>query len=385
MNPKLATLSGSINVELANRVREIETNGDKVLKLQTGEPDFDTPKVIIESAHQAMLSGNTHYCASSGLAGLKTIIAEKLIQQNKISSSEENILVTHGAVHAFYLVSQSILSKQDEVIIISPYWMPYKSCVELAGATTVVINSAFNNFALPLKEIESAIGPRTKAIIVNSPNNPSGAIYSKEELVQLVEICEKHDIYIISDEVYEDICFSGEHHSVASLTLDNDRVISIFSLSKGYAMTGWRIGYVHASNELINIFNKLAQYTVTSICHFTQIAAITALTSAEAATEKQSMKEEYSHRRKAILAHIKGTWLAKSLIVPNGAFYCLINVSKLTNSAIALTNELLVKEKVCFTPGEAFGLVDEPYIRMTFAADLDTIIKALNILIAVGD
>lgn len=384
MNPKLATLSGSINVELSNRVREIEANGEKVLKLQTGEPDFETPKVIIESAHQAMKSGSTHYCASSGVSELKEVIAEKLASQNKIASSKENVLVSHGAVHAFYLVSQSILAEKDEVIIISPYWMPYKSCVELAGATPVVIDSSSYHFALPLDAIEQAITSKTKAIIINSPNNPSGVIYDKEALTQLIEMSKKHGIYIISDEVYEDICFSKEHHSVAALADDNERIVSIFSLSKGYAMTGWRIGYIHASTELINTFNKLAQYTVTSICHFTQIAAITALTSSEAANEKQAMKNEYSHRRGAILAHIKGTWLEEKLVVPQGAFYCLIDVSSFTDDSAEFARKLLSEYKVCFTPGEAFGLIDTPHIRMTFATDLNTIIKALDILITVG-
>ncbi len=384
MNPVIEQLSASINVELANRVRALEAAGEKVFKLQTGEPDFNTPTSIIDSAYQAMLSGNTHYCASSGLAELKNVIADKLVRENHIHASAQNILITHGAVHAIYLISQALLSEQDEVIVIAPYWMPYKSCIEMARAKPVIVDSSHCNFAIPIVEIEKNITAKTKAIIINSPNNPSGAIYSKESLLSLAKLCESHQLYVISDEVYEDICFTEAHSSIAALVENNDRIISVFSLSKGYAMTGWRIGYLHANHQLVSLVNKLNQYIVTSICHFNQVAAITALTSPQVTQEKLEMFEVYASRRRFILDYIKGSWLERELMVPEGAFYCLINVAHLTNDTITFTNQLLDKYKVCFTPGEAFGLDDNAYIRMTFATDLPTITQALNILKQLG-
>ena len=332
-----------------------------------------------------MLQGSTHYCASSGLAELKHAITNKLDIENNITAKGENILITHGAVHALYLVTQSILAEKDEVIIIAPYWMPYKSCIDMAGAKPIIIDSTENNFSLPLKEIQKSITSKTKAIIINSPNNPSGKIYPKEDLIHLAKLAEQHQIYVISDEVYEDICFTEKHHSISSLSINSDKIISLFSLSKGYAMTGWRIGYIHASESLIRAFNKLGQYTVTSICHFTQIAAITALTNHDVALAKKSMKDEYISRRNFIINRINNTWLQDNLVIPDGAFYCLINVSDLTKSSFNLTNKLLNEKHVCFTPGEAFGLEKTPFIRMTFATDITTISQSLDILISAGN
>ncbi|GAA0815566.1 pyridoxal phosphate-dependent aminotransferase [Colwellia asteriadis] len=382
-NKLLQQVEESINVSLANSIRDIEATGQSIIKMQTGDPDFNTPDFICEASQQAMLSGETHYCASSGVSELKAAITQKLASQNKFTSPKSHhILVTQGAVHGLYLTLQTLLNYGDEVIIIAPYWMPYHSNIILAGAKPVVVKArAENDFIPSLNDIICAITQNTKAIIINSPNNPTGAVYSRDVLQSIGQHCFDKGIYIISDEVYEDLLYEDKHYSMQSILPNNPYIVTLFSFSKSYAMTGWRIGYLYGSKEFVAQANKLTQYITTSINSFVQAGAVSALTHQKSPESKQSILDLFSSRRELIINKISGTWLQHCIVIPKGAFYLFIDISSFSSNSMTFVKQLLEHEHIAFTPGLAFGVESDHCIRMTFASNEVDIIKALDILI----
>jgi len=383
MNKKLSKIGQSINVELANTIRKMESQGESITKMQTGDPDFATPKLICEAATNAMMCQQTHYCASNGLIALRRAISDKLSKENNIDASpEQNVMVTHGGVHGLYLALQAIVDYGDEVIIISPYWMPYHSNIMLAGGIPVVVETHFeNNFELSLEQIIQKITNQTKAIIINSPNNPTGVVYSANLLKSIAQLCQQHDCYCISDEVYEHIIYQGKHHSLQALCPDYSKIISLFSFSKSFAMTGWRVGYMVAKSEVILNVNKLSQYMITSLSPFIQAGAYTALTDPNVRQEQMRMLTSYQERRTLIIDTIKGTWLEHKTFIPQGAFYIFINIEEFKKPSKSFVAEIIEQYGVSFTPGIAFGQESDHAIRMTFASDLPSINKALSTLI----
>jgi len=383
MNEILQQVSESINVKLANTIREKESTGVVITKMQTGDPDFATADFICEAAQKAMNNGDTHYCASAGQAKLRAAIKKKLTNRNGIINVEvDNILITQGAVHGLYLILQTLLNPQDEVIVISPYWMPYHSNILLAGGIPVVVNSELSQDFLPnITDIKRAITAKTKAIIINSPNNPTGCVYSKELLKMIAVLCEEQQIYLISDEVYEDLTYQYEHYSTQALLPGSQYIISIFSFSKSYAMTGWRIGYIYAMQAIIEQANKLTQYVTTSINSFVQAGALAALEHKDAEKNQKKMFAIYTKRRDLIKSLIVGTWLEENAFFPQGAFYLFINIAMFDMDSMTFVSELIEQKQVAFTPGIAFGEQSEHFIRMTFASDEKAIKVAITTLI----
>ncbi len=384
MSNYLSQIQQSYSVAFADYVRMREAEGRKIIKMQTGDPDFATHPSVIKAAEEALEKGETKYCDSKGLPALRIALAEKLLDQNNIETSpSENILVTHGAVHAIGMAIRALINQGDECIILEPFWRSYQANVILAGGTPVIIQTAKENgFQLEAEKVLGKITKKTKLIIINTPNNPSGAVYAKDELIKLAKGATEKGVYILSDEVYESLTFFGtKHYSMASDPLVSDKIISAFSFSKTHAMTGWRVGYVVTSKQLTDEMLKLSQFSVTSLSPYSQLGALTALKNKDAKAYSEMMRIEYQKRRDFIKEKIKGTWLEKACTIPEGTFYVLIDCATFNMTSLELAKKVVDIANVSFTPGIAFGDNMDTYLRMCFATTSENIIKAIDALI----
>jgi len=383
MNEYLKLVSESETIRFADLVRRVEATGKKVIKLETGDPDFATHQVIIKAGYDAMQAGYTHYGVSRGLPELRAALARKLISENKITADpSKEILVTNGGVHGLYLAMQAILNPGDEVIVPEPYWMPYRSGTLLARAVPVIVSATQSGFKLTAEQLKKAITAKSKLLMLNSPGNPSGAVYSEAELRTICEIACDAGLYIISDEVYEKILHDDtKHWSIGSDDRFKNNVVSLFSFSKSYAMTGWRVAYVVANEALTAQMLKVLQYSITVVAPFVQKAALAALTHPESEAYLQAMKREYSARREVIKT-LARQLPAGVVNIPDGAFYCLINTAQLGMKSLECAEHFLTEHNVSFTPGRAFGNGMENYLRMTFAASIDDIKYGMGKLIS---
>ena len=379
----LSQIQQSYSVAFADYIRQLELMGQHIIKMQTGEPDFNTHASIVKAAKNALDNSETRYCESRGLPVLRKAIVEKLLKVNNIQTKPETILITHGAVHAIGMAIWAIVNPGDECIIIEPYWRSYEANVVLAGGKPVIVKtSPDNGFQLQAEAVQRKFTDRTKLIIINTPNNPSGAVYKKSELVKLAKSAIQKNILIISDEVYESILFDEKkHYSLASDPTVAEQIVSVFSFSKTHAMTGWRMGYLNANQKIINEILKLSQFSVTSLSPYNQLAALEALTHPEAKAYSESMRVEYEQRRNFIREKIKGTWLQKAAAIPEGTFYVLIDTSRFGKSSLDLAKEIVDFSNVSFTPGIAFGDSMDGFLRLCFATSLENINTAVDALI----
>jgi aspartate aminotransferase len=380
----LSLIKQSYSVAFADYVREREAVGQRIIKMQTGDPDFKTHDIIVKAAQKSLDIGDTKYCDSRGLLLLRKAISEKLLTFNNIiADPKNNILVTHGAVHGIGMAIRTLVNPGDECIILEPYWRSYEANVLLAGGIPVIVKTnPAKQFQLESDEILKKITSKTKLIILNSPNNPSGAVYGIDELKSIANIAVEKNIYIISDEVYESIVFNGAcHYSIASDPTVFKRVISVFSFSKTHAMTGWRIGYLVAAKEVIDEMIKLSQFSITSLSPFSQQAAIVALQNTEAIAYSKIMSSEYEKRRDFIHRNIKGTWLEDFATIPLGTFYVLIDISSTGKKSLELAIQIVDDSNVSFTPGIAFGDSMDNYLRLCFATSIENIEFAINALL----
>jgi aspartate aminotransferase len=379
----LLLIKQSYSVAFADFVRVQESNGIKIIKMQTGDPDFPTHENVVKEANQNINLGNTKYCDSRGLLPLRQALLNKLAKENRVyDKTEENILITHGAIHGVNLVIKALINVGDECIILEPFWRAYEANVILAGGVPIYVNTTENNFQLNASKILERITTTTKLIIINSPNNPSGAIYDRKELEILAKGASAKGVYVLSDEVYEKITFnSKEHYSMASDPMVFENIITTYSFSKTYAMTGWRVGYILASKNLIDEFLKLSQFSITSLSPFNQMAALTALSDLEVQKYSESMRADYEHRKEYICNKIKGTWLENSMTIPEGTFYILINISSFKSTSMTIAKRLVEVAGVSFTPGIAFGDNMDNFIRMCFATSISNIDSAIKALI----
>jgi len=386
MFDNLLNINQSYSVSFADYVRSKEQEGLKIIKMQTGDPDFKTHEIIIQAANVALNNGDTKYCDSMGLLTLRNAISKKLLLNNNIKVDPiDNILITHGAVHAINITIRAILNYGDECIIIEPYWRAYEANIIISGAIPIIVEANLDsNFGLDVQKILEKITTKTKLIIINTPNNPTGSVYSRESLMLLAKEAAKKNIYILSDEVYESLVYdNNEHYSIASDKNISDWVISIFSFSKTYAMTGWRIGYIVANKSIIEELIKLSQFSITSLAPFTQIAATTALTSSAVFENCKFMIEEYEKRRNFIIKKIKNTWLEAYTLIPSASFYILIDLRKFNVSSIEIVKIIVNNFRVAFTPGIAFGDNMDGHIRMCFATSIENIDIAISSLLEI--
>ena len=389
MNIKLSTkaqnVSPSITLAIDAKAKQMKADGINVISFGVGEPDFNTPENIKNAGIEAINKGFTTYTPASGLPQLKQAICNKLKADNNLEYKPENIVVSNGAKHSLYNIFQAICNPGDEVIIPSPYWVSYPDMVKMADATPIFVNcTEENEFRINKEDFLKAITPKTKAIILNSPSNPTGSVYTKLELEEIAKIAIEHNIFVVSDEIYEKLTYEGEKHiSIASLNDEiKDLTIVVNGMSKGYAMTGWRIGYTASHAVIAKAMGNMQSHATSNPNTIAQHASIEALNGTQSPVE--DMRLAFDERRKYMVQRINEI-NGLSCITPKGAFYVMMNISKLIgttikgvviNSSMDLSELLLEQANVAVVPGIAFG-TDE-FIRLSYANSLDNIKEGLN-------
>lgn len=362
------------SVALADRVRELERSGKSIIKLQTGDPDFDTHPDIAEAAFRAMKDGYTHYSESNGMPLLRRLLADELSKESYAELNERNILITTGAAGGIAAVMAALIEQGDEVIVLQPAWPTVASLAILNGGVIVPVNALQEEESL-LAEIISRITDKTKLVCVNTPNNPCGTVLSQSFLDQLNSLlAENEHIHLLADEVYRSIYF-GERSTCAGFLGKNSRLIFVDSFSKRFAMTGWRIGFIAAEVQLLNRIAKAAQLLVTHVAPFIQIAALKALTSPEVLSHSVYMKNEYG-KRAIECEHMLNTRNLEFL-KPQGAFYLFI---KVPGDDALFASVLLDRYKVCAVPGSAYGQPGHGYIRITYATSMSTVTQGIQLI-----
>lgn len=381
LSKKAMNMEPSMTLALTAKAGELKAQGVDVISFGVGEPDFNTPQNIIDAATLAMNQGKTKYTAVSGITELKEAIVKKFYNDNGLNYKSENIIVSTGGKQCLFNVFAAILNVGDEVLIPKPYWVSYPELVKLNdGIPVFVETNEEDDFKINFKNLEKSITNKTKAIVVNSPNNPTGSIYSKKELMEIADFAKKYDLYIISDEMYEKLTYGDNKHiSIASLNEDAfNRTIVVNGLSKAYAMTGWRVGYAAGKKEIIKLMNNIQSHTTSNVNSIAQYASLEALTGQQ--EEMKIMQNEFDRRRKVMMKLLDDI-SDVSYIEPKGAFYILVNIEKIIkkfkiSGSSEFCEKLLDRENVVAIPGIAFG--EDNYIRLSYATSMDSIETGLN-------
>ena len=378
MNPsqRLKEISESPTLAITSRVKQLKKDGHDIVNFAAGEPDFDTPQEIKLAAIEAINNGFTKYTPASGMPDLKKAVSERFKNNNLLDYDPKQIIISSGAKHSLYNAIMAIADKDDEIIIPSPYWVSYPEMVRLASAKPVFLNTtAEDSFKINPEKLEKAITKRTKAVILNSPSNPTGVVYSSDELKEVSKICVKKKIYVISDEIYEKLIYdSKKHASIASFGKDIfDLTITINGVSKAFSMTGWRIGYLGAPEEIAKAINKIQSHSTSNPASISQMAALAALKMSE--DEIVKMRREFEKRRDYMTQRLDKI-KKLSYIKPQGAFYIFCNISETGMKSDDFAKRLLEDKKVAVIPGRGFGRDD--YVRLSFATDLDSIKKGID-------
>ena len=369
---RVGRIKGSITLEMTARAAELRAQGVDVLNLSAGEPDFPTPDHIIEAAERAMHEGYTRYTPGPGLPQVRQAVAEKLERDNAVRVTPDQVIVSNGCKHALFNASMALFQHGDEVIIFAPYWVSFPELVNLADATPVIISTDPEKQFEPLfDELEDSITPRTKGIILNSPSNPTGGVWSREAVERILELVRGHDLWLFSDECYEALSYDRPFESPAALDPDFEKLLTFQSCSKTYAMTGWRLGYMAGPVSLVKAMTKIQSQSTSSPNSISQMAAVAALTGDQAIVSER--REAFRHSRQIIvqeLAQIPGL----SCRNPGGAFYVFLGVrdlfgqtaaGKTLRNATDVTEYFLDQARVVTVSGEGFG--DQEHIRLTYA------------------
>ena len=376
LSKRVQVLSPSLTIAISSQARMMKANGEDVISLSAGEPDFDTPQILKDEAIKAIDDGFSKYTAVAGCPQVLEAIATKFKRDNNLSYRPDQIITNVGAKHSLFNIFQCILNEGDEVIIPIPAWVSYPEIVKFSGGKPVTIETyAENDFKITPEELKNAISARTKAIVINTPNNPSGALYSRDEIRALGEVLKGTKVLVVSDEIYEKVNFTGEFCSVASVSDDLFlRTITINGLSKCGAMTGWRFGYTaSAIDELNQAMKNLQSQSVSNITSIVQKAAIPSLLG-ESDADIEMMKNEYQKRRDYAVSAINAID-GLSVNCPQGAFYLFVNCSLVERDSMKFCKMLLEREKVALIPGIGFGM--DGYFRLSFATDLESIKKGI--------
>jgi aspartate aminotransferase len=376
LSKNVSQLSPSMTLAIASQAKLLKKQGQDVLDFSVGEPDFNTPRLVTEAAIKALHDGHTRYTASAGIPELREAIAAKLLADNGLRYESKQVIVNCGAKHSCYNAVLAVCGAGDEVIIPAPYWTSYPEMVKLAGAEPVIVNTkAENNWKITPAEFEEAMTPMTKMIILNSPGNPTGAVYSREELQALGEIAAAEGIIILSDEIYEKLVYGEEKHvSIASISKEiYDHTITINGFSKPYAMTGWRLGYTAAPHAIAEAIDNLQSHTTSNPTSFAQYGALAALQMDQQVVT--DMRDEFDVRRQYMLNRLQNIKNVK-VVEPKGAFYYLVDISPIGIKSMNFCEKLLSKQKVACVPGIAFGA--ENTIRFSYATGLDVINSGMD-------
>ena len=373
---RLQQLTPSLTLAIDSKAKAMLAEGIEVFGFGAGEPDMDTPEHIKAAAIKALQDGRTKYTPSAGIPELRQAISQKLLKDNGLDYKSSQVIVSNGAKQSCFNAIAAVVNEGDEVIIPAPYWLSYPEMVRIVGGEPVFIQTREeNNWKITPEDFENAMTPRTKMIIINSPGNPTGSIYTREELKALSEVAAEEDIYILSDEIYEKLTYDGaEHVSVASISPEAyDLTITINGFSKAYAMTGWRLGYLAAPEPIARVIDSMQSHMTSNPCSFAQYGALAALTGDQQCVT--DMREEFDIRRQYMferLTQIQGV----SAVRPQGAFYVLANISALGLKSQNFADRLLSKSSVAVVPGIAFG--DDRTIRLSYATSLDVIKSGLD-------
>jgi aspartate aminotransferase len=378
---RVSALTPSTTLAITAKAKEMKSQGIDVIGLGAGEPDFNTPEHIINAAYASMTEGHTKYTPSGGMAKLKEAIIHKFETDQKLTYKPSEIIVTSGAKHALYTLFQVLLNENDEVIIPTPYWVSYPEQVKLAGGTPVIVEGKEENeYKVTPQQLKETITSKTKAVILNTPSNPTGMLYSREELQAIGEVCLENDILIVSDEIYEKLVYDGNSHtSIAELSPElKEQTIVINGVSKSHSMTGWRIGYAAGNEAIIKAMTNLASHSTSNPTTTSQYGTVAAYLGDQKPVEE--MRQAFEERLNIVfnkLNSIPGFHCLK----PQGAFYLFPNVSDAAkktgyNNVDEFTKALLEEAKVAVIPGSGFG--SDNNIRLSYATSLDALEKAIE-------
>ena len=378
ISKKAASVPASATLEITAKVKQLKSEGKSIIGFTAGEPDFNTPEYIIESAKNALDKGYTKYTAVAGIPELKQAICEKFLKDNGLEYSPSQIVVSDGAKSSLYHAICAITDDGDEIILPAPFWFTYEEQVKLCGGIPVIVNTkSENGYKITAEELENAITGKTIAVILNSPSNPTGAVYSESELKALGKVIEKHGLMVISDEIYEKLVYDGvKHVSVASVSnyLKNNTIV-VNGVSKSYSMTGWRIGYLAAPEKIAAAISRVQGHTTSNACSFAQYAAVTALRGGEEVIE--NMKAAFDERRKYICGRLEK--INVPFITPQGAFYVFADISRFkgkTANGVKIEGSMsfasaLTDSGVAVIPGLPFHA--DNFIRLSYAVSMNDI------------
>jgi len=373
---RVSQVTPSLTLAIAAKAKALKAEGIDVCSFSAGEPDFDTPAHIKAAAVKALDEGKTKYGAAAGEPKLREAIARKLKIDNGLDYKSENVIVTNGGKHSLYNLMVALIDPGDEVIIPAPYWLSYPEMVTLVGGVPVIVSTdATTGYKITPEQLRKAITPKTKLFILNSPSNPTGMVYTPEEIKALAQVVVDADIFVVSDEIYEKILYDGaEHISIGSLGKEIfDRTLISSGFAKAYSMTGWRLGYLAGPVEIIKAASTIQGHSTSNVCTFAQYGAIAALESPQDCVEE--MRQAFAKRRQVMLDRLNAI-PGLSTASPDGAFYLFPDISKTNLKSLEFCDALLEEHQVAVIPGIAFGADDN--IRLSYATDMATIEKGMD-------
>jgi aspartate aminotransferase len=373
---RLKKINPSSTLAITSKAKKLKSEGKDIVNFAAGEPDFDTPDFIKNAAVEALKSGFTKYTPTTGTPELKKLICQKFKEDNLLAYAPDQIIVSNGAKHSIYNVLMVLLNRGDEVLIPLPFWVSYPEMVNLCEATPRFIKtSAANNFKITVTDLKRNITSKTKVLIINSPSNPTGSVYSRFELEEIAKVCVDKNIFVISDEIYEKIIFDGaKHESIGSFNKDiYNLTITVNGLSKSHSMTGWRIGYLGAPTDVANAISNLQDHSTSNPNSIAQKAAVAALSAPGDFTF--SLCQEFQKRRDYLAGRLKAISRI-SFTLPQGAFYMFCGISQTGLNSMDFARRLLEEEYVSVIPGGSFGMDD--HIRISFATSIDELKKGLD-------
>ena len=386
ISKKVKEIAPSLTLEITAKAKKMKAEGVSIIGFGAGEPDFNTPEYINNAAKKAIDIGFTKYTPASGTVELKKAVCDKFLTDNGLEYKPEQIVISSGAKSSLYHAICAIVDDGDEVILPSPYWLTYPELIKLAGGKVVYINAqGQNGYKVTAEQIKNAITPKTKCLILNSPNNPTGAVYTEQEIKDIAKVCEQAGMFVISDEIYEKLIYGGEkHYSIAQVNdYMKEHTVIINGMSKTYAMTGWRIGYLAAPTQIAKAISSMQSHTTSNACSISQYASTVALADEEGKKFVENMQQIFDDRRKFMVEKLKAI---DGIIViePKGAFYVFIDVSGLDgqkyngeeiNGSLSFADKAL-KCGVALIPGVAFG--DDNCIRLSYAISKEDISEGID-------
>ena len=368
LSEKVAAVAPSATIAISDTAKKMQRDGIDVISLSIGEPDFETPQHIKDACIDALNRGETHYAPSNGIPELLNAISEKITRENHFLCRPDQVIVTCGAKDAIYEAMEAVLNPGDETIILTPAWVSYEPCVQIAGGK--VIKHALNKKTFQLDDsLLERVNNKTKMIVVNSPSNPSGAVFNQKSMKMVADLCEDHDIFAMSDEIYEKLVYTKKHISLAAISDMAHRTITINGFSKSYAMTGWRLGYAIAPIEIIRQMSKVQQHSVSQAVTFAMWGAVAALKGDQRCVGE--MRSEFDRRRKYILCELNR--MGYKTAPADGAFYAFVNVG---GDDMETTTRWLEKGHVAVMPGSAFYAPG--WIRLSYATSMEKLNEAMG-------